>query len=153
MLNIFDDTDQIDKFIRNHSVAIVATIDASGQPNTSTIFYIIDKKGKIYFISKEQTIKSKNLKTNNKAAMTILDKAKPIAVNVIGFAAEVNDEADRESIQQDIFKLSYEELHDYAPIIKLHKGGFSVFSFQPVKATFTDFTKPIGQTKELSKEY
>jgi uncharacterized pyridoxamine 5'-phosphate oxidase family protein len=143
----------VTEFVKAHSRAVIATVDEENQPSTSVIFYVLDKHDELHFITKSQTKKFENLKLNNKAALTIVDTEKPIAVNITGIALEVTEQTIRDAIMQDIFKLSYGELHDYAPIIKLHKGSFSVLKFIPHMAKMTDFTQPMGKAKEDLKNY
>jgi general stress protein 26 len=152
MFNLFGDN-TITEFIRAHSRAVIATVDEENQPSTSVIFYALDKHDELHFITKSQTKKFENLKLNNKAALTIVDTDKPIAVNISGVAVEVTEQATRDAIMQEVFKLSYGELHDYAPIIKLHKGSFSVLKFIPKQAKMTDYTQPMGKAKEDLKNY
>lgn len=140
-------------FVKAHSRAVIATVDTDNQPSSSIIFYVLDKHDELHFITKSQTKKFENLKLNNKAALTIVDTDKPVAVNITGNVVEVTEQAIRDEIMQDIFKLSYGELHDYAPIIKLHKGSFSVLKFIPHQAKMTDFTQPMGKAKEDLKNY
>jgi hypothetical protein len=77
----------------------------------------------------------------------------PITLSLIGVAVEIIDQKDRDDVMQEVFKLSYSELHDYAPIIKLHKGSFSVMKFIPTQGKLTDYTKPMGQAKENLKNF
>jgi uncharacterized pyridoxamine 5'-phosphate oxidase family protein len=151
MFKIFGDS--INDFIKSQARAVIATVDANGQPSTSVIFYVLDKNDELHFITKSQTTKFENLKLNSKSAITIVDAEKPIAVNMTGMVVEVTDQKTRDAMMQDVFQLSYSELHDYAPIIKLHKGSFTVMKFIPKEAKMTDFTKPMGQAKEDLKKY
>jgi len=145
--------DNVAEFIKSQSKAVIATVDSESQPSTSVIFYIVDKNDEIFFVTKSHTTKFENIKSNHKAALTIVDSNKPIAVNLIGTATEITEQPNRDEIMQKVFQLSYSELHDFAPIIKLHKGSFSVFKFTPTKAKMTDFTRPIGDAKESLKNY
>lgn len=151
MFKIFGDN--INEFIKSHSRAVIATVDLNGQPSTSIIFYVMDNNAELHFITKTQTKKFENLKANSKAAITIADAEMPIAVNVTGLVVELVDQPLHDEIMQEVFKLSYSELHDYAPIIKLHKGSFTVMKFIPKEAKMTDFTKPMGDAKEDLKTY
>lgn len=151
MFNLFSDI--IGEFVKSQMRAVIATVDANGQPSTSVVFYVLDKNNELHFITKSQTTKFENLQNNNKAAITIVDANKPIAVNMIGTAIEVKDPKIRDEIMQEVFRLSYNTLHDYAPIIKLHKGSFTVMNFKPKQAKMTDFTKPMGEAKENLKNY
>jgi uncharacterized pyridoxamine 5'-phosphate oxidase family protein len=151
MISLFGDT--IHDFVKAHARAVIATVDGEGQPSTSVIFYVIDKHNELHFVTKSQTKKYENIKQNNKASITIVDVEKPIAVNMNGVVVEVQDQPKRDALMQEVFRLSYSELHDYAPIIKLHKGSFSVFKFLPKEAKMTDFTKPMGEAKEDLKTY
>ena len=151
MFHLFEDN--VADFIKSQSKAVIATVDSEDQPSTSVIFYIVDKNDEMFFITKSHTTKFENIKSNHKAALTIVDSKKPIAVNLIGTVTEITEHPQRDEIMQKVFQLSYSELHDFAPIIKLHKGSFSVMNFVPLKAKMTDFTKPMGEAKENLKNY
>ncbi len=151
MFSLFDGA--INHFVKDHAIAIMATVDEGGQPSTSTIFYALTKKDEIHFITKSQTQKSKNLKQNDKAALTIAKLEGPVAVNMIGHAVEVSDTDERDEVMKKIMKISQEQLHDHAPIIKLHKGGFIVFRFVPTQAKMTDFSKHVGEVSESTRQY
>ena len=151
MFSLFDT--KIVDFVKSHTKAVIATVDTLNQPSTSMIFYVVDKNNDMYFVTKSMTTKSENLKQNNKSAITIADESKPITVSITGVVLEIEEQKKRDEIMQDVFKLSYSELHDYAPIIKLHKGSFEVMKFVPKQAKMTDFTKPMGEAKEDLKKY
>lgn len=145
--------DEISEFIKSHATAVIATVDANSQPSTSTIFYAVSKHDEIWFLTKSGTTKFQNLEQNNKAALTILDSHQPKAVNISGSVIEVVEGDKRDEIVQTITKISNETLHDYAPIIKLHKGAFRSMRFIPSQAILTDYTKPMGQAGETLKNY
>lgn len=147
------DKDDIGEFIKNHSTAVVATVDSDGQPHTSTIFYAVGKNNEIWFLTKSGTEKFINLEQNSKAALTILDSESPKAVNLTGSVIEVLDNDNRDEIMQTIAKIANDLLHDFAPIIKLHKGSFRSMRFIPFQAKMTDFSKPMGQAGETLKDY
>jgi general stress protein 26 len=151
MFSLFDH--EVNDFIKKHTRAVLATVDKDGQPYTSTIYYALADKSEIYFVTKEQTTKAKNLLTNERAALTISDNEKPLAVNITGTARKIEDYKKRDEVMQHVFQVSYDKQSDFAPIVKLHKGAFSVFQFHPLQAKMTDFTKPMGQVKEKYKDY
>lgn len=151
MFNLFSES--INDFVKKHSTAVIATVDSEGQPSTSTIFYVINKKDEIHFVTKSQTTKSSNLKKDNRTALTVVDEGKPKAVNMRGTAVQVNDVSERDDVMQRILKISHDKLKDFAPIIKLHRGSFTVFKFTPKEAAMTDFSKPMGSVKEIKKNY
>lgn len=151
MFSLFDN--KVVEFVKSHTKAVIATVDPMLQPSTSMIFYIVDKNNDMYFVTKSLTTKSENLKQNNKSALTIIDDEKPITVSMTGTVQEISDQSKRDDIMQEVFKLSYSVLHDYAPIIKLHKGSFAVMKFIPKQAKMTDFTQPMGKAKEDLKNY
>jgi general stress protein 26 len=151
MFSLFSES--INDFIKKHATAVIATIDEDGQPSTSTIFYVINKKDEIHFVTKSQTTKSNNLNKDSRSAITVVDESKPMAVNMQGLATQVTDVAERDEVMQRILKISHDKLKDFAPIIKLHRGSFMVFKFTPKEASMTDFSKPMGSVKEVKKNY
>ncbi len=51
MLGLF--ADDIKKFIKAHSRAVIATVAEDGQPYTSVIFYVVDSDEAIYFLNQD----------------------------------------------------------------------------------------------------
>lgn len=151
MFSLFDDS--VIKFVKAHSVAVLATVDESGQPYTSTIYYATFGDEEVRFITKSGTAKYENLLENGKAAMTITDSKKPVAVNLSGTVAKLDESTDHDTTMQTIFKVAQEKHNDYPPIVKLHEGGFAAFSFRPNEAKLTDFTKPMGAVKPELHNY
>lgn len=147
------DKDAIGEFLRHHSTGVLATVSEEGQPSTSTIYYIVSKHDEIFFLTKSGTTKSINLQQNNKAALTVVDTLQPIAVNMTGSVIEITDTAQKDEVLQSVTKLAYSLLHDYAPIIKLHKGSFAAMKFTPELAKLTDYSKPFGKIIETDKQY
>lgn len=145
--------DDISRFIKEHNTAVMATVDENEQPSTSTIYYAVSKHDEIWFLTKSGTTKFQNLEKNNKVALTILDTKDPIAVNLMGHVTLIEDSGKQDEIVQSITKLANEHLHDYAPIIKLHKGAFRAMVITPTHAKLTDFSKPMGQAGETLKDY
>lgn len=145
--------DSVSDFIKSHYIAVMATVDENAQPSSSTIYYVLSKKDEIWFLTKSDTTKYKNLQVNGKASMTVLDQAKPSAVNLTGYVVEVEENSEKDEILQSITKLADEKLHDFAPIIKLHKGSFRAMKFVPQQAIMSDYSKPMGQAGETYKNY
>jgi len=151
MFALFDD--DINSFIKKFFMAVIATVDGEGQPSTSTIFYVLARKDVLHFMTKAQTIKSANLKSNSKVALSIVDKKEPVAVNLVGSAVEVTDPSERDEIITSVSKVASDNLQDLAPIVKLDRGGFQVYKLTPASAVMTDFTKPMGAVKEDKKKF
>jgi general stress protein 26 len=142
-----DNLHAVHSFLDSHATAVVASIDQDGQPHTATIYYVFADK-RLFFVTKQQTIKAKNFNHNKKAALTVTDKDQPIAVDLVGVVDEINDIKIHDAVMQQVISHSYSELQDYAPIIKLHKGSFVVYEFKIEEAKLTDYTHPMGSVSE-----
>lgn len=134
-------------------MAVIATVDEQGQPNSSVIYYSVDSHNSISFITKAETAKYNNLRKNNKAAMTIVDRDSPQAANIEGTVSFVEDSSEFHQVLESITKIGHKMIGDFAPIIKLHKGRFVAMKFTPTKGKYTDFRQPVTGAEEVSKDF
>lgn len=130
-------------FLADHHQAVLATVDPDGAPETSTIYYVYNKPH-LYFITKRDTKKFANLAENNDAALTVVDTAKPIAINLKGHVSELDDESVHDRTLQAIVQHAHDELGDYPPIVKLSAGEFKTMQFTVKNMVYTDYTKPLS---------
>ena len=78
------------EFLRKHDIASVATVKENGQAHATTIFYYVEDDLKIYFLTKYDTLKFKNLKTNFTVGLVITDEPLYQSVQIEGTAKEVD---------------------------------------------------------------
>lgn len=58
-------------FLKQHIIAVVATTDEDHQPNAATVLYHIDDNMNLFFMTRKQTRKYKNIKRNGRIAVVV----------------------------------------------------------------------------------
>lgn len=111
------------KFIKEQSVAVLATTSINGEPQAATMSFFIDDDFTFYFISMNGSKKLDNLKNNDKVAIVVGFGPQPMTVQGGGKAEIVNDVPD-ELFQKIIGKDLNADIAKW-PIVKLAKNGFS----------------------------
>jgi len=105
-------------FLKNNFVGVLAT-SYLNLPYASTIYYTSDDKFNIYFVTKMNTDKYLNLKTNKNAALVVGTGPKHISIQVRGHATILKDKRWRNRILNEIESILKEQKIKTWPIKKL----------------------------------
>jgi general stress protein 26 len=132
-------------FLKKNFTAVLAT-SYLNLPYASTIYYTTDDKLNIYFVTKMNTDKYLNLKTNKNAALVIGTGPKHISVQMRGHATILKDKRWRNRILNEIESILKERGIGDWPIKKLKelqskKKAFDeeiVYKFTPQHLVFTN---------------
>lgn len=133
-------------YIDKNPIATFSTLDKDGTPHGAAVYVCADENHSIvYFLTKQDTIKLKNLRANPKVGLTIVNPSENSTLQAGGLAFEV-DEA--RIIDNVMDKISRE--HDYAndwlpPIAKIRAGAYAVIGIRLSHARLAHFKgKSIG---------
>ena len=132
-------------FLKKNFVGVLAT-SYLNLPYASTIYYTSDDKFNIYFVTKMNTDKYLNLKTNKNSAIVIGTGPKHISVQMRGHATTLKDKRWRNRILNEIETILKERGIGDWPIKKLKelqskKKAFDeeiVYKFTPQHLVFTN---------------
>lgn len=127
-------------FLQNHELAVLSTIDRTGQLHGAAVYYSYMDTGSIYLLTKSQTSKAHNIMATHQIALTIYDEAALQTVQIQGVADIETDTSIRQTVFERINMVRHysDGLH-HPPVTKLSEGSFMVFRITPTKATFNDF--------------
>lgn len=76
---------QIENYLKNHDLAVVATVNSDRKPEAATVGYIYEN-GNLYFITRSNSRKAQNLMKNERIAAVIGTTAGPNTVQLEGVA-------------------------------------------------------------------
>lgn len=76
---------KIDKFLQDHHLGILSTINKDGSPDAAAI-YFLKEKDTIYFLSSKETAKSHNIELNPKVTLTVTEEKRGICFQAKGEA-------------------------------------------------------------------
>lgn len=78
------------EYIKNNNFAVISTTSLDYKPTASIIYYHFNlEKKKLYFISKDSTLKIKNINKNPNVALVISPQDESYSVQTIGLAKEI----------------------------------------------------------------
>ncbi|HSX07444.1 MAG TPA: pyridoxamine 5'-phosphate oxidase family protein [Candidatus Saccharimonadales bacterium] len=120
--------ERITDFLKLKGVGVLATVDGSGQPYAATVYVTTDEPLNLYFVTKRDTQKCRNLQANPRAAIAIYDATTQTTVQAEGTVVEVTDARQQEWVFKDIWsRAAQTSPGGVPPITQLIAGGYVVF--------------------------
>lgn len=121
--------------------AVLSTVSSKGNVHASVIHFVMDKDENIYFLTKTNTTKTKNISTNSHVALTIHNSNSLKALYIKGLAEVVIDHTIKQSIFEEIAKhRQYTEGIKLPPITKIKAGDYVFFKVSPTSSKLDDFS-------------
>lgn len=135
------------KFLKDHSVAILATVSEKGIPSSTPITYHLTDNHTLRFATGDSTTKIRDIKKNNSVSLSVLDPDDPVAVNIVGEASVIDDvDAVRET-QRAIGKI-FVAAHQTPHVFKHKRGDVVVVEIRPIRMQYTDFRETTNLNHE-----
>lgn len=124
------DKEKIVNFLKKHPVAVLATVDPSGDPHASTIYIGVSDDLKLTFTTKRETQKYVNITKHNKIMLVVCDAKSQTAVQVRGQAVEVTDPSAQLEIYQETLHAAERTGEDVVPPVAKILGSYVGFSIK-----------------------
>lgn len=132
-------------FLTRVGTGVLATADASGKPHAATVYITTDKQLDLYFVTKRDTQKCRNLQVNPRAAIAVYDAATQTTVQAEGTTLEVTDPRQQEWIFKDIWSRAAQTTPGgIPPTTQFAAGGYVVFRLSVPSVRVATFTHPNG---------
>lgn len=93
-------------FLENNKVGVLATCSSAGMPYAATVYITFDHDLNIYFVTRKETRKNRNLHDNNQAALALYDAASQTTLQAEGNVIEVNDRGKMQWVFNDIWHIA-----------------------------------------------
>ncbi len=130
------------KFMHSREVAVLSSIDRTGNINGSPVYYLVDQQNQIYIITKEGTTKVRNILSNNQVALTIFDEKKAKTLNIQATAEFISDQKIIGQVFNEIVRpRNYENRVKLPPVAYLNAGDFKVLRITPISGKYSDYSK------------
>ena len=127
-------------YIDKNPIATLSTLNEDGMPHGAALYICTDDAQPIlYFLTKEETLKLKNLRANPKVGLTIVNPSENSTLQAGGIAFEVNDAHTIDNVMEKISRK-----HNYAndwlpPIAKIRAGAYAVIGVRLSGARLAHF--------------
>lgn len=132
----------ITEFLRNHALGVLATADSTGEPHSATIYVTHDQQLNLYFVTKKETQKSRNLQVNPRAALAIYDAKTQTTVQAEGTVSEIRDPDQQEWVFNDIWKLAFNMSRTAPPTTRINAGGYIAYKLVAPSIRIARFAIP-----------
>ena len=125
------------KFLQDNRTMVVASVSSDGEPQASTVYYIVDDEFNFYFITFNGSKKCENLKANGKVSFVVGFGPRPLTVQGGGKAVLIDDK------EAKVFLELVEKTHAINPyewpVLELAKEGFCTFKIIPSWLVWLNF--------------
>ncbi len=116
--------------LKNNRLAALATVSSDGLPHAATVVYAVDDDFNVYFVTRKNTSKVRNLEQNPVVSLSI-GSALPIYVQMRGRAERVTDEQERQE-RLDAVAAAGAGLKDvWPPILHIGNDDYVLFKIVP----------------------
>jgi general stress protein 26 len=141
-VDITESSEHIAHFLSNHKVGVLATVDSTGKPHAATVYFTYDREFNIYFVTKKDTQKSRNLQASGRAAVAIYDTGSQTTVQAEGAVSEVTNKQLAEGIITEIWSIALETSKSHIPpTSKMTAGGYVVYRISAPSLRMAAFSR------------
>ena len=92
MATLAEQNPKVTNFLqRNHTAVLATDNKETGQPYAAVVYYTISSKLHLYFVTKKDTAKSRNIEANPQVAMVIYEADTQTTVQLYGQAIAIED--------------------------------------------------------------
>ncbi len=132
--------EKVQAFLKTHHTGVLSTVSNEEKPWGSAINFVVDEDLNFYFMTRQETLKYKNIEANGIVALTVFDEISQQTVQAQGKVSRV----ELKDIIDVVFgKLAKVKPHDNSnwvpPVIKVHKGDYMVLMITPSTLQYADF--------------
>ena len=126
-------------FLQTHNVGVLSTIDRGGSPHGATVYYVIDQEN-VYFLTKSETTKAKNILAHPQVALTIFEEYTLQSLQICGLAEAEHDRGVTTRVFEIITReLQYDSEKTTTPVTKILEGSYVVFKITITDAKYRQF--------------
>lgn len=130
------------KFLKEHDLAVLSTVDRTGNVHGAFVYYVVDQNNLIYILTKSDTGKGRNVLAHSQVALTVNEPGTMQTVQLQGVAEVETDQKTKDKVFTEIVKpRSYRGEVQLPPVTKLNEGSFMVVRITPSFISYHDYTK------------
>lgn len=130
-------------FLSNIPLAVLATVNAAGQPSVATMHFVVGTDLSFYFTTETSTKKYQNILHNNKVSIVVSDRNLERTIQVEAVASRLVKSDELTHVIQQLARqaATHKSLHWPPPISKIESGSMVVIKAEPTWMRYGDFSK------------
>lgn len=107
------------EFLNKRDIGVLSTIERTGSLRGAAVYYVI-KDGYVYFMTKENTRKARNIIANEHVAFTVFDEQGLGTIQLAGMAEQVTDDKTRMKVITAILRTrTYNDGSHLVPVVRM----------------------------------
>jgi general stress protein 26 len=127
-------------FLASHDIGVVSTIDQQGNVHGAAVYYAVGTDNEIFFVTKSQTHKARDILQYHQVALTIFDQQTMRTLQISGNASVEHDKKLSEEITHRILRPHLAGEHvTVPPILHMSAGDYEVVCIKPVDYKYHDY--------------
>lgn len=134
-----DTVSAISTYINNHPLAVLSTVGSDGAPHGTTLYAGSDEQLNVYFMTKTDTTKARNIDANPAVALTFSGEGHQSTLQMSGRAARVQVPDEHAAAFQILGSLRHESKDFRLPITKFEAGPYVVFKVDVEYALLSEY--------------
>lgn len=129
-------------FLASKDLGVLTTVDRTGNMHGTPVYYVYTEQNVLYFVSKQDTKKVRNIRAQSSASFTVFDEPTLKTLSMQGQAYIETDQTTKDSIYSYIVRPRvYNGETRMPPVAYLREGAFTVLRFEPLSADFRDYSQ------------
>lgn len=116
-------------FILKNKLCVISTVSPAGKPEAAVCIYLPDENFDFYFITRGQTRKTENLKTNKNVAVVIGTEPAPFTIQAEGEAQFLLSTESEEFMNKVKGREDLQALY-FGPFLKMPGTDFAIFKIK-----------------------
>ncbi|MFI5212601.1 MAG: pyridoxamine 5'-phosphate oxidase family protein [Candidatus Saccharimonadales bacterium] len=133
----------IRNFLHTQHSGILATADDAANPHAAVIYFTFEEDFCLYFITKTETQKYKNIDENKNVAFAVYNEQDQISVQITGHVEVIKDRDKLQTVLNNMYKYSAEISHrELPPLEKLFAGEYVALRLMPQVIKMAVFARP-----------
>lgn len=134
-----DSVSTIATYINEHPLAVLSTVEPSGNPHGSTLYAGSDSQLHVFFMTKRDTRKHQNILGNPKVALTFSGEDHQTTLQLSGIASEVTVPDEGATAFQVLGSIRHNSEDFRLPISKIEAGPYIVYRVDVDSALLTEY--------------
>lgn len=133
---------KVKDFLTKNPVGVLSTAGGDSAPYSTTIYFVTDDNLNVYFLSKAETQKIKNIQDNNKIMLVAFEAKTQTNVQISGSAYEEKDGPSLQNIFKEILEVTRNTSNaEVPPISKLFAGAYVVYKIKPAQINYSVYNQ------------
>jgi general stress protein 26 len=124
--------------LQKSRLGVVSTVSKEGKPESAFVYFAFDENLNIYFATRDNSRKYKNILENKDVAFAIATENPPQTLQLEGLASVHSETGDQKELFQELVGLASAK-HFSAPIAQQSTGGLQFIMISPTWARSGNF--------------